>query len=176
MIEVKLVYRYNLSGLVVSTIDELIISPNTFNLISTDRIKKYLLNTDNELVKEINSFINSGKVVPDELYYLIWDELMVKGKLNVFASMVGNLEKFKILEQYIKINGYCLTEVIYLKIKNTDKLIELASSVYSKMYSDSNVLKKYLENYDKQITQIIEYAESNFRVVIKDFFDTDIIV
>jgi len=176
MTEIILIFRFHISDIVFQSIEQAIISDKKINIISGDRIRNEFLKSESTIAKEINNFINEGKLIPTEYWCPFWTALIKEGQLNLFTSLIGNIEQFKLFEKCIENKKYKMKEIVYLKLNEIDKLTDLAKQKYGKIYDDSNVLKKHIEEYQKMREEIIEYSKNKYEIVIKDFFETEIII
>jgi adenylate kinase family enzyme len=174
MTEIRLIFRFSISEIVFQPIEKAIVSDKRINIISSDRIRNEFLKGESTIAKEINNFINEGKLIPTEYWCPFWTALITEGQLNIFTSLIGNIEQFKLFEKCIENKKYKLTEIVYLKLIEIDKLTDLAKQKYGKIYDDSEVLRKHIEGYQKMRDEIILYAENKYRIINKDFFETEI--
>ncbi|WP_395076697.1 nucleoside monophosphate kinase [Flavobacterium sp.] len=174
MTEIKLIFRFHISEIVFKSIEQTIVSNKKVNIISGDRIRNEFLKGESSIAKEINNYINEGKLIPTEFWCPFWKALIVEEQMNIFTSLIGNVVQFKQFEKCIELKNYKLTEIIYLKVNNIDKLTELAKHKYGKIYEESDVLKKNIKDYHTMRDAIIKYAENKYKIVNKDFFETEI--
>lgn len=174
MTEIKLIFRFNISEIVFKSIEQTIVSDKQLNIISGDRIRNEFLKGESLVAQEINNYINEGKLIPIEYWCPFWTAQIIEGQINVFTSMIGNIDQFKEFEKCIELKNYKLTEILYLKVNRIDELTQLAKLKYGKIYNQSDILKKDIEDYQKMREEIIEYTKNKYEIVIKDFFETEI--
>jgi adenylate kinase family enzyme len=174
MTEIKLIFRFNISEIVFKSIEQTIVSDKQLNIISGERIRNEFLKGESVVAKEINYYINEGKLIPIEYWCPFWTGQIIEGQINVFTSMIGSIDQFKEFEKCIELKNYKLTEILYLKVNRIDELTELAKLKYRKIYDQSDILKKDIEDYQKMREEIIEYSKNKYEIVIKDFFETEI--
>jgi adenylate kinase family enzyme len=174
MTDIKVIFRFNISEIVFKSVEQIIVSDKLLNIISGDRIREGFLKGESALAKEINYFMGEGKLIPIEYWCPFWTAQIVEGQINIFTSMIGNIDQFKEFEKCIELKNYKLTEILYLKVNRIDELTELAKLKYGKIYDQSDILKKHIEDYQKMREEIIEYSKNKYEIVIKDFFETEI--
>ena len=121
-------------------------------------------NYKDETIYNINYNHNNGLI----------SKKIIEGQINVFTSMIGSIDQFKEFEKCIELKNYKLTEILYLKVNRIDELTELAKLKYGKIYDQSDILKKHIEDYQIMRDEIIEYSKKKYKIVIKDFFETEI--
>ncbi|MBF4466173.1 nucleoside monophosphate kinase [Flavobacterium sp. LC2016-12] len=174
MTEIKVIFRFNISEIVFKSIEQTIISDKHLNIITGDRIREEFLKGESAIANEINNFMNEGKLIPIEYWYPFWTAQIIEGQVNVFTSMIGNIDQFKEFEKCLKLKNYNLTEIIYLKVNRIDELTELAKLKYGKIYNQSDILKKHIIDYQIMREEIIEYSKNKYEIIIKDFFESEI--
>lgn len=173
--KVSFVYRFNISEIVFPKIAETISGNEKLNLISGQRLSDEFLNKKSELANKINGYIDSGELIPQNLWVPFFTSLWSNEKHNVFCGLVSNLEQFKLFESYFKERDIRINKIVYLKLTDVDKLISLAVEKYSKAYGgNSDSLRKRIAEYNDKIRSIIDYATGIYPIEVMDFFDTRI--
>ena len=174
MTGIKLIFRFHISEVVYPSVENIIQSEKKLNIISGNRIRSEFLKSGTEIAEKINYYIDNGKLIPTEYWCPFWTSMISEGSVNVFTSMIGDIKQFKEFERCLNLKKYNLTEIIYLKINEKQKLTEIAKQKYSKIYDDSDILDKRIDDYQKMRQEIIDYADSKYNVIEKDFFVTEL--
>ncbi len=178
MTEIKIIFRFNISEIVFPTIEQLLVSDKELNIVSGNRIRNEFLKSDSKIAEQINNFINDGKIIPKEYWCPFWTALIKEQKVNIFTTFffLGTLEQFVEFENCIELKEYKLTEIIYLKVNDLKKLTELAKKKYGKIYDQTDIIQKHIEEYQKLKEEIIDYAKTDYKITEIDFFKTEILI
>ena len=108
MTEIKLIFRFNIPEVVYPKLEELIISEKRINIITGNKIRNEFLKSGNEIAEKINYFVDQGKLIPTEYWCPFWTSMITENKLNIFISMIGDLEQFKEFEKCLITKNYNL--------------------------------------------------------------------
>lgn len=132
MTPITIILRKHIYENVYPPLDSFIHSREELNIINSSRIRGELQWSDSELVKTVNQFINNGKLIPNEYLGPFVASFLNPNIHNVYTSMLGSVEHFTIFENYISDQKYAIKELIYLKINDVEKLVQLATEKYAK--------------------------------------------
>lgn len=106
------------------SVSELIIKNNHFTHLSTGNLFRALLKQDNDLARELNSYISNGNLVPDELTNKIAknaiDELIQKNESFILDGYPRTINQAQTLAQYCD-----LDYIFYLDIDDKELIKRL---------------------------------------------------
>lgn len=176
------------------SVSELIIKNNKFTHLSTGNIFRSLLKQDNDLAKELNSYISNGNLVPDELTNKIAktaiDELILKDQSFILDGYPRTINQAHNLAQYCD-----LDYIFYLEIDESElikrltgrRICQKCNAIFNVFLKPSKVLnecdyckeptliqrsddmiesvKIRLETYKEQTIPLVEFYQSSPRFI-----------
>ncbi len=168
--KVSFVFRFNISEVVYPSVDELIYSRDDLNFITGDRVRREFLTSDNDVARQIQSFIDKGELIPKDYWWPFWTSLLKRDAHNVYTAFVGNVEQLREFESHLIDEQVSINKIVRLRVNDIDRLTRLAKEKYSKIYDRSDILIKHIMDYEAIKDELISYAQTKYDVTVDDFF------
>ncbi|MGS0526433.1 hypothetical protein ACU8V7_15895 [Zobellia nedashkovskayae] len=124
------------------------------------------------MANTINGYVNSGKLIPKELWVPFFTSIWDDKKHNVFCGIITQLEQFKLFEKYFEENNLKIDFIKYYEIKNIDKARKIAEEKYSKLFkNNTEFLAKEILEFNVKVREICNYAQDKYDVEYLDYFN-----
>ena len=138
------------------------------HLSSGDILRRELKN--GPLGREIKSYQDAGKLVPDKLIIAMMEKAMarsLKGKGLVLDGYPRNMSQAKKLDSFLKKQGTSLNAVLNLQLPQAEAIKRLLLRSQTSGRSDDNpkTIKARLKIYQEQTKPILEYYKAGKRLI-----------
>lgn len=110
---------------------EILAESNKFTVLSTGQISRDDVQTGSERGKKIKEFINSGKLIPDDLIYEILGERLkqTENKNIILTGVVRSFVQIEMLDKVLRSEGLKLDNVVYFKLSDEAAIQRIANRV-----------------------------------------------
>lgn len=154
-----------------------------FNLthISTGEIFRHEIKSETKIGKLVQSYINEGELVPDEI---VLKKIISVGFKNinkqgyVFDGFPRTLNQTLLFEKTLRKKGFCISDVIYIDVEEDELIKRLNRRCKNSERSDDSleILKKRINIYKKETFPILDfYKKSDILTEISGMAPVDVV-